>query len=161
MSNNLADPDGRHSDLDVVILRFESGVIGKVLVSHAAAGPQDHSVRSYGGKGVIENNVLFKGANEWSRVIHSPIIFQRPLMANPKPLYGSLYRQLRHNLSAWLVGKSFEALRRLKRDPGQEYGARFYPVRLYEHRLACIVAIQDFVDAIERGRQPICSVDES
>src|SRR5205823_3488114 len=42
-----------------------------------------------------------------------------------------------------------------------EYGVRYYPLRLYEHSLACVLAVTDFIGAIRDGRTPLCSVDES
>jgi hypothetical protein len=53
-----------------------------------------------------------------------------------------------------------EALRLLARRPNAEYGAANYPVRLYEHSLACVGAIDDFVSAIRDRRPPLCSIEE-
>jgi predicted dehydrogenase len=51
-------------------------------------------------------------------------------------------------------------LRPLVRGGAWQYGVRFYPVRLYEHFLACVDSIEDFVDSIRTGRPPHCNVDE-
>ena len=74
--------------------------------------------------------------------------------------HGTL-RQLRSNLPAWLLGKIFLASRWLARHPNNEYGGRYYPVRLYEHAFACVQAIEDFVGAIRERRPPLCTVDEA
>jgi predicted dehydrogenase len=161
-ANHLAFPEYPESDLNLVTLRFRSGIIGKVLVAFGTAGPQDHSVRIYGDRASIDNNILFRRNGEWGRVIHSPIVVQRKLLSDPnKSAHHGLYRQVRGNLPAYLLGKSFEALRYLSRRPNTEYGGRFYPVRVYEHALACVGAIEDFVDSVRESRKPLCTVDEA
>lgn len=161
-ANHLAFPEYPESDFNLVTLRFGSGVIGKVLVAFGAAGPQDHSVRIYGDQASIDNNLLFKKNGRWGRVIHSPIVIQKKLLSNPnKEAYHGLLRQLRANVPAYLFGKSFEVLRYLARRPNTEYGGRFYPVRVYEHALACVGAIEDFVDSVRESRMPLCTVDEA
>ena len=59
------------------------------------------------------------------------------------------------------MGKIFLATRLLARRPNNEYGARYYPVRLYEHALACVTAIEDFIQAARQKRAPLCTVDEA
>ena len=71
------------------------------------------------------------------------------------------YRQLRTNLPPYVMARLVEALRVLARRPSAEYGAAQYPVRLYEHSLACVGAIEDFVGAIRDRRAPLCSIDEA
>ena len=71
------------------------------------------------------------------------------------------YRQLRNNLPPYLMARLVEAVRVLARRPDAEYGAAQYPVRLYEHSLACVGAIEDFVGAIRDRRAPMCSVAEA
>src|SRR6185295_9259477 len=58
-ANNIAFPEYPESDLNLVTLRFQSGVIGKVVVAFGAAGPQDHSLRIFGTRRSIDNNMLF------------------------------------------------------------------------------------------------------
>ena len=161
-ANHLAYPDYPESDLNVAMLRFGSGALGKVVVAFGAAGPQDHSVRIYGTEASVENNVLFGADGRWSKVLHSPMLVQRKLLRDPNPANRhGLAAQLRRNIPAYLLGKAFEALRPLARRPGAEYGARFYPVRLYEHALACVDAVEDFVEAIREGRRPRCTAEEA
>lgn len=160
-SNHLAFPEYPEADLTLATMRFESGALGKVLVALGAATPQDHSVRIYGNQASVENNVLLDEAGSW-QVLHEPQIVQRPLLRDPNPANRhGLADQIRGNLPAWLLGRMSGLGRLLARRPGAEYGARFYPVRLYEHSLACVRAVEDFVGAIREGRRPLCTVDES
>jgi len=48
MANNIAFPEYPESDFNVVMLRFRSEILGKVVVAFGAARPQDHSIRIYG-----------------------------------------------------------------------------------------------------------------
>ena len=161
-ANNLAFPEYPESDLNLVTMKFQSGVLAKVVVAFGAAGPQDHSLRIYGNRRSIENNVMFNDAKAWERVLHEPILVQWPLTRHPLPsAHQSMLRQLRSNLPAWLLGKIFLATRWLARHPNNEYGGRYYPVRLYEHAFACVQAIEDFVGAIHEKRAPLCTVDEA
>lgn len=161
-ANHLSFPEYPESDLNLVTLRFSSGAIGKVLVAFGAAGPQDHSVRVYGNNAMVDANVLFTKDGGWADIIHSPIVIQRKLLKHPRPeAHYDLFSQLRSNLPAYIFGKTFQALRFLSRRPGTDYGARAYPLRLYEHSLACVEAIEDFVDSIHRSRQPQCTVQEA
>ena len=161
-ANNLAFPEYPESDFNLVTLRFNSGVIGKVVVAFGAAGPQDHSLRIYGNRRSVDNNMMFNDAFGWERILHEPIVIQKPLLAHPVKSYHYDYlRQLRSNLPAWLMGKIFLATRFLARRPNNEYGGRYYPLRLYEHALACVTAIEDFIAAIHEKREPLCTVDEA
>jgi predicted dehydrogenase len=161
-ANNIAFPEYPESDFNLAVLRFKSGVVGKVVVAFGTAGPQDHSIRIYGDRCSIDNNTLFNDAGAWERILHEPIIIQKPLLAHPiKGSHRSYARQLRSNLPAWLLGKIFLAARFLARRPNDEYGGRYYPVRLYEHALACVYGIEDFVQAIRQKRAPLCTVDEA
>ncbi|MBI1725708.1 MAG: Gfo/Idh/MocA family oxidoreductase [Candidatus Rokubacteria bacterium] len=161
-SNHLAYPEYPEADLTVATLRFSSGTLGKVLVSLGSAVPQDHAVRLYGSLASIENNVLFDRERGWAGLLHEPVILQRKLLRDPnRANRHDLLSQLRRNLPAWALGKAFGALRLLARRPGAEYGARYYPVRLYEHALACVEAVEDFATAIREGRRPQCTAEEA
>jgi hypothetical protein len=90
------------------------------------------------------------------------MIVQRALLKGAGKTGGqSLYRQLRTNLPPYAMARTVEMLRVFARRPNAEYGAAGYPVRLYEHSLACVGAIEDFVGAIRDRRQPLCSIDEA
>ena len=161
-ANHLAFPEYPESDFNLVTLRFKSGIIGKVVVAFGAAGPQDHSIRIYGNRRSIDNNMMFNDVGGWERILHEPILIQKSLLAHPnKATHHGYVRQLRSHLPPWLMGKIFLATRLLARRPNNEYGARYYPVRLYEHALACVTAIEDFIQAARQKRAPLCTVDEA
>ena len=161
-ANHRAFPGYPESDLNVVTLKFASGTIGQVVVAFGEPGPQDHTVRIAGRDAVARNNLLYRRDGALAAVLHRPMIFQPPLLKGPRKSGGqSRYRQLRTNLPPYVYGRLTELLRVLARRPSAEYGAAYYPVRLYEHSLACVEAINDFVSAIRDRRPPLCSVDES
>jgi predicted dehydrogenase len=161
-ANNVAFPNYPESDLNVAILRFASGAVGKVVVSFGETSPQDHTIRVSGSKGSIQNAMLFTDDRRWGTLLHRPMLLQRPLLKRPGTQGGqTMYRQLRSNLPPYVLSRVFDWLRLAARRPGAEYGVRYYPLRLYEHSLACVLAVTDFVDAIHERRAPLCSVDEA
>jgi predicted dehydrogenase len=161
-ANHRAFPEYPESDLNLVTMRFASGAIGKVVVAFGEAGPQDHSVRVAGSQATVRNNLLYRRDGRLGEVLHRPMVFQPALLAGPGKTGGqSRYRQLRTNLPPYVFARTVEALRVLARRPNAEYGAAQYPVRLYEHSLACVEAIGDFVDAVRDRRPPLCSIDEA
>ena len=160
--NHRAFPEYPESDLNVVTLRFASGAIGKVIVAFGEPGPQDHTVRVAGSEASVRGNLLYRRDGALGEVLHRPMVFQPPLLKGPGKTGGETrYRQLRTNLPPYLYARSVEALRLLARRPNAEYGAANYPVRLYEHSLACVGAIDDFVSAIRDRRPPLCSIEEA
>src|SRR5207302_1192807 len=135
---------------------------GKVLVAFGEPGPQDHTVRVAGREATIRQNLLFRRDGRLGEVLHRPMVFQPQLLKRAGKTGGqSRWQQLRANLPPYVFARTSEALRFLARRPNAEYGASHYPVRLYEHSLACVSAIEDFVTAIRDRRPPLCSVDES
>ncbi|MGH9140294.1 MAG: Gfo/Idh/MocA family protein, partial [Vicinamibacterales bacterium] len=161
-AGHRAFPEYPESDLNLVTLRFASGAVGKVVVAFGEPGPQDHTVRASGRDGSVRGNLLYRNDDRLGEVLHRPMIVQRPLLRGPGKSGGqSLYRQLRTNLPPYLMARTVEMLRILARRPNAEYGAANYPVRLYEHSLACVGAIEDFVSAIRDRRQPLCSIEEA
>src|SRR5262249_15701381 len=130
MANNIAFPEYPESDLNVILLRFKSGVIGKVVVAFGAGRPQDHSVRLYGSEKSIENNLLFSKDGTYS-------IFARPPAPNlgGTPLSLRAYRRLLRAYCDYMLVRSMEVCMRYKTwDP--EFGIFSYPVRLYPHSFA-------------------------
>jgi hypothetical protein len=110
----------------------------------------------------VRGNLLYRRDDRLGEVLHRPMIVQRPLLKGAGKSGGqSLYRQLRSNLPPYVMARTVEMLRVLARRPNAEYGAANYPVRLYEHSLACVGAIEDFVEAIRQRRAPLCSIDEA
>ena len=161
-AGHRAFPAYPESDLNVVTMRFASGAIGKVLVAFGEPGPQDHTVRIAGTEASVRGNLLYRRDGALGEVLHRPMLFQPALLSGPGKTGGqSRYRQLRANLPPYLLARSVEALRWLARRPNAEYGAAGYPVRLYEHSLACVGAIEDFVGAIRDRRPPLCTIDEA
>ena len=161
-AGHRAFPEYPESDLNVVTLRFASGAIGKVIVAFGEPGPQDHTVRVAGSKASVRGNLLYRRDGALGEVLHRPMVFQPALLKGPGKTGGQTrYRQLRANLPPYLYARSVEALRVLARRPNAEYGAANYPVRLYEHSLACVGAIDDFVSAIRDKRPPLCSIEEA
>jgi predicted dehydrogenase len=161
-AGHRALPEYPESDLNLVTLKFASGAIGKVVVAFGEPGPQDHTVRVSGCDAAVRGNLLYRRDGRLGEVLHRPMIVQRPLLKGEGKTGGqSLYRQLRTNLPPYVMARTVEALRLLARRPDAEYGAASYPVRLYEHSLACVGAIEDFVGAIRERRQPLCSIDEA
>jgi predicted dehydrogenase len=156
MANNIAFPEYPESDLNVVLLRFRSGVIGKVITAFGAGRPQDHSVRIYGSEKCVENNLLFDKDGGFT-------VFARPFLEpySPKNQYlRDKLRRLRHcRRRATLFGRAFETLMKLYR-PQPIYSIASYPIRLYEHGFAVRAAISNFVESIHAKKRPLCtSVD--
>jgi predicted dehydrogenase len=161
-AGHVAFPEYPESDLNLVTLRFRSGAIGKVVVAFGEPGPQDHTVRVAGTEASVRGNLLYRRDGAPGEVLHRPMVFQPALLKGRGKTGGQTrYRQLRTNLPPYLFARSVEALRWLARRPNAEYGAANYPVRLYEHSLACVGAIEDFVAAVRDRRPPLCSVDEA
>jgi len=161
-AGHRAFPEYPESDLNLLTMRFASGAIGKVVVAFGEPGPQDHTVRVAGTQATIRGNLLYRRDGRLGEVLHRPMVFQPALLRGRGKTGGqSRYRQLRTNLPPYLFARSVEALRLLARRPNAEYGAANYPVRLYEHSLACVGAIEDFVGAVRERRPPLCSIDEA
>ena len=161
-AGHRAFPEYPESDLNVVTMRFASGAIGKVLVAFGEPGPQDHTVRVAGVDAAVRGNLLYRRDGRLGEVIHRPMIFHPPLLRGAGKTGGQTrWRQLRTNLPPYVYARVTESLRVLARRPNAEYGSAGYPVRLYEHSLACVDAIGDFVGAIRDRRPPLCSVEES
>ena len=161
-ANHRAFPEYPESDLNVVTMRFASGTIGSVVVAFGEAGPQDHTVRVAGRTATVRGNLLYRRDGRLGEVLHRPMIFHPPLLRGAGKAGGQTrYRQLRNNLPAYVMARLVEGLRVLARRPDAEYGAAQYPVRLYEHSLACVGAIEDFIGAIRDRRPPLCSIEEA
>jgi len=168
MANNIAFPGYPESDLNVVLLRFRSGIIGKVVVAFGAGRPQDHSVRLYGSNMSIENNLLFAKDGTYK-------VFARPHLPsedrilnlgrypwnslNPRTHLRWLRNWLRNSRPLVLAKVSELVMSRVGVDP--EYGILSYPIRLYPHQLAVRTSLQNFVNAV-RGDEPLlCPLEEA
>jgi predicted dehydrogenase len=161
--NHFAFPEYPESDLNVLTMKFGRGGVAKVLVSFGSACPQDHSVRVYGSAACIDNGALFD-ERRWVRDLHRPVVTDHIRMVRNFRWFGRprrLGQELVPRVRAGLADRLFRLLRRVGPAPNDEYGVRHYPVRLYEHRLACVRAIEDLIDAIDQGRAPLCTFEES
>lgn len=161
MANNLAFSDYPESDTNVTLLRFRSGILGKVITAFGFGRPQDHSVRIYGSERCIENNVLFAKDGSFT-------VFARPNMPpdGTRPSrrlffspsrFKPTFRFWRTTLKTMLLSRLFERLMHT-RHLMPEYRVSNYPLRLYEHDHAVRHSLADFVSAIKDGRPPLCGV---
>ncbi len=152
MANNIAFPKYPESDTNVVLLRFRSGIVGKVVTAFGFGRPQDHSVRVYGNEKCIENNLLFSKDGSFT-------IFARPQW--PKPISDrnlrAQYAFWRSSLKTMTLSRIFEKLFKT-RHIMKDYSISSYPLRLYEHNQAVRTSIKDFIEAIQTKRQPLCTV---
>jgi predicted dehydrogenase len=152
MANNIAFPEYPESDLNVVLLRFKSGVVAKVIVAFGAGRPQDHSVRVYGSEKSIENNLLFAKDGSYR-------VFARPpapgLAVESHSLRG--YRAMARANLDYLIVRSLEGLMRYKK-PHPEFGILSYPIRLYPHNYAVRSSLRNFVNAIQGVQHLECSL---
>jgi predicted dehydrogenase len=144
MANNIAFPRYPESDTNVILLRFRSGVIGKVVTAFGFGRPQDHSVRVFGNQKCIENNLLFSKDGSFT-------IFAHPRFERRR---GSFLRG--RSLRQRIVTRLFEEL--MKTPYPAQYSVACYPLRLYEHELALRESLRDFVDAIAHRRPPLCGI---
>ena len=144
-------PEYPESDLNVTLLRFSSGVIGKVVTSFGSGRPQDHSVRIYGSQKCIENNLLFDRDG-------SCTIFEKPSLpratgddgkfgGRKNRAYGIIFDFLFEKLVNWYAPRQHA-----------DYAFSSYPLRLYEHSFAVRASILSFVTAIRHGTRPECDV---
>lgn len=152
MGNHLAFPKYPESDLNVLLLRFESGVIGKVVVSFGTTRPQDHTVRIFGNQKSIDDSILFSGGRGFE-VLSRPLIM--PALAVPSRGLAGF-----GNLRAWIVDRMVEMIVRCARLPS-EYSFNHPPIRLYEHSLAVEKSVNDFVESVVCRRKPLCTIDEA
>lgn len=162
-ANNIAFPAYPESDCNVLLMRFQSGCIGKVVTAFGAKRPQDHSVRVYGDKASIDNNLLFDEGGV-RRVLHRPMLFKwETFERRGQPLWRRILRFLRftqQNLGPVLHSR-LDDLARWAFPPTAEYSVQGLPMRTYEHQVACIRAVRNFVDAVRGNRAFICDAVES
>jgi predicted dehydrogenase len=164
MANNIAFPEYPESDLNVLLFRFRSGVIGKVVVAFGAGRPQDHSVRIYGSEMSIENNLLFSREGNFE-------VFARPHLStdefaicdNKLPIYsirGRDYRSRFNRYRIYWLARLFELLMRRK-SYDLEYSICSYPIRLYPHSLAVRASLENFAKTIRGSESLRCSLKDS
>jgi predicted dehydrogenase len=160
MANHLAFPEYPESDLNVVLLRFRSGVIGKVVVAFGAGRPQDHSVRVYGSEKTIENNILFSKDGAYR-------VFARPHRAREdRPFYTAgnhrsqaVRRWVERSRVYWLA-RLLEFVMTLNRRD-EHYSVSSYPLRLYPHNLAVRASLENFVASVRGQERLLCTLADS
>ena len=127
--------------------------IGKVVVAFGEPGPQDHTVRVSGRDASVRGNLLYRRRRPARRSAApaddraAAAVEGRGEDRRPEPLSPAADEPaaVRHGAD----GRDACAFSR--EGPDAEYGAAGYPVRLYEHSLACVGAIEDFVGGDSRS----------
>lgn len=156
MANNISFIDYPESDLNVVQLRFKSGIIANITIAFGAGKPQDHSIKVYGTKKCIENNLLIDRKGD-SKILINPNL---KLMLNKKQL--NLKAKILGTIlliNASIFGFCFYILKNVLKLPS-EYILYSNPIAPYEHELAVTYSINEFINAIIEKRKPICNIDE-
>lgn len=137
MANNICFPEYPESDLNVILLKFKSGVIGKVVTAFGAARPQDHSIQIYGDKKSIFNNMLFSKDGSFE-------VFKLPIKNSIKGRKFAWFKDL------LLINFSKFISFLLKIYPyNAQYNVGFFPIRLYEHSLAVENSALNFLGAVK------------
>jgi predicted dehydrogenase len=160
MANHLAFPEYPESDLNVILLRFRSGVIGKVVVAFGAGRPQDHSVRIHGSEKAIDNNILFSKDGNY-------LVFARPHRSREDPPFYSagtprsqLVRRWVERSRVYWSARLLEFVMALtKRD--EHYSVSSYPLRLYPHNLAVRASLENFVASVRGQDSLLCTLADS
>jgi predicted dehydrogenase len=162
-ANHMAFPDYPESDCNVILIRFRSGRIAKVVTAFGAKRPQDHSIRIYADQSSVDNNVLLDH-DGLRRVIHSPMLVKwdlferrgRPLVNRAARFAASSLRNVGPVIHSAINRAAWSVL-----PTSGDYAVQGLPMRTYEHQLGCVRAIRNFVDAIHSGATPECNVYEA
>jgi UDP-N-acetylglucosamine 3-dehydrogenase len=142
MANNICFPEYPESDLNVILLKFKSGAIGKVVTAFGAARPQDHSIQIYGDQKSIFNNMLFSKDGSFE-------VFKQPIKNS---ING---RKLAWFKDFIIINFSKIISTLLKLYPyNAQYNVGFFPIRLYEHSLAVENSALNFLGAV-RGENDL------
>jgi len=142
MANNICFPEYPESDLNVILLKFKSGAIGKVVTAFGAARPQDHSIQIYGDQKSIFNNMLFSKDGSFE-------VFKQPIKNS---ISG---RKLAWFKDFIIINFSKIISTLLKLYPyNAQYNVGFFPIRLYEHSLAVENSALNFLGAV-RGENDL------
>ena len=153
MANHIAFPDYPTEDLSVVLLRFRSGVIGKVVTAFAAGRPQDHSLRVYGRDRCVENNLLFTKDGRFELLAKPFFRHRRGEYSTMSRKLIELYRDLKFNSKAMALAGVLSPLLRAY-GKSASYGIAAYPLRLHEHFYGVRQCLNDFVDCVRAGDIP-------
>lgn len=157
MANHLAFRAYPESDLNVILLRFRSGTIAKVTTAFAAARPADYSIRLYGSKKSIENNLLFSSQRNRFSFIHRPFFHTLKDENYDVRRWANVVYE---DLPAVILDRIAAPLEQAIPLHG-EHAISGYPLRLYEHGYAVRKSLEDFMSAIDRHTPLRCSVIDS
>ena len=83
-ANHRTFDDYPESDLNVVTMRFASGVIAKVVVAFGEPGPQDHTVRVAGSDASVRGNLLYTARRRAGRRAPPPDDFSAAAARRPR-----------------------------------------------------------------------------
>lgn len=146
MANNICFPEYPESDLNVILLKFESGIIGKVVTAFGAARPQDHSIQIYGSEKSITNNLLFSKDGEFEII--------------SEPIFNSMSGRKNGFIKDIVIktfSKAFKFL--IKIYPyNSQYNVSNYPIRLYEHSLSVKKSVDNFISSINGTEKIECTI---
>lgn len=162
MANHEAFPEYPESDLSVLLMKFRSGVIGKVVTAFAAGRPQDHSVRIYGSERSVENNLLFARDGSFE-LIARPFLGHRKGAGRDRGLLRSLknlWRDSRENLKSVAFARVLAGLLRLH-GKSQNYATAGFPLRVYEHSYAVRSCLEDCLRCIRTGSGPVSTAADA
>ena len=124
-------------------------------------GPQDHTVRLPAAHASVRGNVLYRRDGRLGEVLHRPMIIEWPLLRGTGKSGGQTSTETADEPASVHLGASERGDAPRRERPGAEYGAADYPVRLYEHSLACVGAIEDFLGAIAIAVCRCAPIDEA
>jgi predicted dehydrogenase len=161
MGGNIAFPRYPQADTVIASLRFQSGALGNVVIAFASAGPQDHSVRVYGTERTVENNLVFARSGKLERMLVRPKVLHQSVFRSDRVEPRRILDQTSRYLPALVAHGLFGVVRKLSSESNGAYGANHYPLRLYEHGIACVRAVEDFVRAVRSESRPLCTGAEA
>ena len=134
-ANNLMFPEYAESDLNVLLMKFKSGKIAKVVTAFGVSRPQDHSLQVYGNKGSIHNNTIFK---------------DKSFDFIQKPIYQSFEASNFGWMKFLLITAFFYVFKFLMNlyPNNDQYLMSFFPFRFYEHQYAVSKSVDQFMESI-------------
>ncbi len=159
MASNTAYPEFRDADLCVALLRFRSGVLGRIVVAVAAGRPQDTSIRILGDTRCVENNLVLQPRGPHA-LLARPQFPKQPASGSLRRRAGALWRALRFNLGV-VAGHRLAVTANRLCHPASGYSVSAYPFRLHEHGLALASSVAEFVSDVRAGRAPRNALAES
>lgn len=148
MSNNILFPEYAESDCNVLLMKFKSGVIAKVITAFGVNRPQDHSIQIYGEEASITNNIYF--SNNTFKVFTGPIRNSLPERR---------FNYLKDSIIL-MYFHFFKFLMHFFPKNGQ-YSISNFPFRLYEHRYAVRQSVNDFIVSIKNNSNPAIPIHET